>query len=80
MFLNISLNFLPFMRNRFSFSFFFVLLFVENYRTNKFLINFVNEPSFFVIPKILFLLIHFIFVPMMVTSNVIASYIYYIIM
>ena len=57
----------------FSFSFLFILLFVENYRTNQFLINFDKEPSFVIIPKILFLLISFLsvpIVPMMVTSHI----------
>ena len=60
------------MRNMFSFSFLFIPLFVENYRTNQFLINFDKEPSLLVTPKILFLLISFLSVPIvstMVTSH-----------
>ena len=56
----------------FSFSFLFILLFVENYRTNQFLVNFDKEPSFLIIPKILFLLILFLSVHvvlMMVSSR-----------
>ena len=67
-----SLNFLTFMRNMFYFLFFFIPLSVENYRTNLFFINFDKEPSFLIIPEILFLLIIFLSVPiilMMVTSQ-----------
>ena len=51
------LNFLPFIRNMFSFSFLFILLFIETNRTNQFFINFDKILSFFIISKILFLII-----------------------
>ena len=66
MFLSISLTFY-YINNMFFFSFFFVFLFVENYRTNIFLINFDKKQSFFNIPKILFLLVFFLFVHIFLT-------------
>ena len=49
------------MRNIFSSSFFLIAFLVENYNANLFFVNF--EPSFLIIPKILFPFILFLIIP-----------------